>query len=73
MIVDVLGWLAIADGVAALLLAAIVFLVARRSPHPVTVRSAIVVAVVVALPALLLYLIALSLIQLDARLLKLRS
>ena len=56
MILDVLGWVAVADGVAAVLLAGTVYAIGRRSQGSVTVGRAIGLALLLGLPAALLYL-----------------
>ena len=58
MILDVLGWVAIADAVAAVLLAATVYVTGRRSEGGVTVGRAVGLALLLALPAATLYLAA---------------
>lgn len=58
MILDVLGWLAAADAVAAVLFAAALWVIGRRSGHPVPAGTAAWLAGCFTLPALLLYLIA---------------
>jgi lipopolysaccharide export LptBFGC system permease protein LptF len=55
MILDVLGGLAAADAVAAGLLGLIVYVVGRRSGHPVSGGNAIGLAGCLTLPAVLLY------------------
>jgi hypothetical protein len=58
VIPDLLGWLAVADAVAAVLLAAVVYAIGRRRGTGVTVGQALGLAVLVALPAVALYLVA---------------
>lgn len=55
MIVELLGWLALTDLIAAVGLAGLVYVVGRRSGHPVAVRSVVFLAIVFAIPALLFY------------------
>jgi lipopolysaccharide export LptBFGC system permease protein LptF len=56
MILDVVGWLAAADAVAAGLLGLIVYVVGKRSDHPVSGGKAVGLAGCLTLPAILLYL-----------------
>jgi hypothetical protein len=56
VILEVLGWLAAADAVAAVLLAGIVYAIGRRKGSGVTVGRAAGLAVLLGLPAGLLYL-----------------
>jgi hypothetical protein len=58
MILNVLGLFALAEAAAAAVLAAIVYAVGRRSAHPVPARTAFGIGLMVALPVLLLYLVA---------------
>ena len=58
MIPDVLGWLAAADAVAAGLLGLVVYVVGRRSGHPVSGAQALGLAGCLTLPAVLLYVAA---------------
>jgi hypothetical protein len=55
VILDALRWLAAADAVAAVLLAATVYRIGRRSPGPITVSRAIGLAVLLSSPAAALY------------------
>jgi hypothetical protein len=55
VILNVLGWLAIADAVGAALLAAIIYAIGRRSPGWVTVGRAIGLAVLLGSPAAALF------------------
>lgn len=55
MILDVLGWLAAADAVAAVLLAGTVYAVGRRSGNDVTIGRVVSLALLVGLPAVTLY------------------
>jgi lipopolysaccharide export LptBFGC system permease protein LptF len=55
MILDVLGWLTVADAVAAGLLGVIVYVVGRRSGHPVSGGKAAGLAGCLTLPAVVLY------------------
>ena len=55
MILDVLGWLAVADAVAAVLLAGTVYAIGRRSGNDVTIGRAVGLALLVGLPAVTLY------------------
>jgi hypothetical protein len=55
VILDVLGWLAAADAVAALAIAGAIYLIGRRSKHPVPVGTAAGIAVFLTLPVVLLY------------------
>jgi hypothetical protein len=52
---EVLGWLAAADAVAAVFIAGAVYLIGRRSHHPVPIGTAAGIAVILTLPAVLLY------------------
>ena len=56
MILDVLGWLAVADAIAAVVLAGVVYAIGRRTWTGVTVGQALGLAVLLELPAGLLYL-----------------
>jgi hypothetical protein len=58
MIVDVLGWVAVADAVAAVVLASLVYAIGQRSNPRVTFGRAVWVAVLFALPAASLYVAA---------------
>lgn len=58
MILDVLAWVAVADAVAAVLLAGVVYMIGRRSVKRVTVGRAVGLALMLGLPAVLLYLAA---------------
>ena len=60
----VFAWLALADGLAALFLAALVYVISRRSRHPISARAAMTLGLVVAIPVLLLYGIVLMFVQL---------
>ena len=55
MILDVLGWLAVADAIAAVLLATTVYAIGRRSGNDVTIGRVVGLAVLVGLPAAALY------------------
>ena len=55
MIFEVLGWLVVADTVAAVLFAGAVYAAARRSGHPVPAGRAAGIAGCLIVPALLLY------------------
>jgi hypothetical protein len=55
MIRDVVVWLAVSDVVAAAALGLIVYVVGRRSAHPVPAATAVGLAVLFALPGVLLY------------------
>ena len=55
MILDVLGWVAVADAVAAAALGVVVYVVGRRSGHPVSGGKAAGLAGCLTLPAVLLY------------------
>jgi lipopolysaccharide export LptBFGC system permease protein LptF len=55
MILNVFGWLAAADAVAAGVLGLIVYVVGKRSGHPVPGGKAAGLAGCLALPALMLY------------------
>ena len=55
MILQVLGWVAAADAVAAGLLGLIVYVVGRRSAHPVSGGKAVGLAGCLTLPAVILY------------------
>ena len=55
MILDVLGWLALADAVAAALFAGLVYAGGHRAGKEVTVGGAVGLAVLLGLPAGLLY------------------
>ena len=55
MILDVLGWVVLADAVAAALLGLVVYVVGRRSGHPVSGGKAVGLAGCLTLPAVLLY------------------
>jgi hypothetical protein len=55
VILDVLGWLAVADAIGAVLLAAIIYAIGRRSPGSVTVGRAIGLAVLLGSPAAALF------------------
>ena len=56
MILDVLGWLAIADVVAAVLLAGVVYAVGRQRNTGITTAGAIGLALLLGLPAVVFYL-----------------
>jgi hypothetical protein len=58
VILNVLGWLAVADAAAAVVLASMIYVIGRRSNHPVTVGRCLGLAIVFGLPATLLYLAA---------------
>ena len=58
MILEVLGWLAVADAVAAVLFAAVLWVIGRRSGHPVPAGTAAGLAGCLTLPAILFYGIA---------------
>ena len=55
MILDVLGWVVVADAVAAALFGLILYLVGKRSGPPVAGRKAVGIAGCLTLPAVLLY------------------
>jgi hypothetical protein len=55
MILEVVGWVAAADAVAAGLLGLAVYVVGRRSGHPVSGGKAIGLAGCLTLPAVVLY------------------
>jgi hypothetical protein len=55
MIRDVVIWLAVSDVVAAAALGLIIYMIGRRSGHPVPVTTAIGLGVLFALPGALLY------------------
>jgi hypothetical protein len=55
VILDVLGWLAVADAIAAVLLATTVYAIGRRSGNDVTIGRVVGLAVLVGLPAAALY------------------
>jgi hypothetical protein len=55
MILDVLAWVVVADAVAAAVLGLIVYVVGKRSAHPVSGGKAIGLAGCLTLPAVLLY------------------
>jgi len=57
MILDVLGWLIVADAVAAALFGLIVFMVGKRSGPPVSGGKAVGIAGCLTLPAVLLYVV----------------
>jgi hypothetical protein len=61
MIVELLGWLALAELIAAAGLAGLVYIVGRKSGHPVAIRSVVFLAIVFAIPALLFYAIRFAL------------
>lgn len=63
MILDVLLWLAVVDVIAAAVLAGLVYAIGRRSPGRVGVGRAIGLAVMLSLPAALLYLVAWLLVR----------
>ena len=56
MILDVLGWLAVADAVCAVLLAATVYVIGNRSGQPVSFGRAAGLAILLGSPAGLLFL-----------------
>jgi hypothetical protein len=58
MIVDILGWVAVADILAAAVFAALVYAIGRRSNSEVTFGRAVWLAILFALPAACLYLAA---------------
>ena len=58
MILDALGWLAVGDAAAAVVLAGLIFIAGRRSRHPVTAGRCFGLAILFGLPATLLYLVA---------------
>ena len=58
MILDALSWLAVGDAAAAVVLASMIYVVGRRSNHPVTVGRCFGLAILFGLPATLLYLAA---------------
>jgi hypothetical protein len=55
VILDVLGGLALADAVAAVLFAATIYLIGRRSGNDVTIGRAVGLAIFIGLPAAALY------------------
>jgi Kef-type K+ transport system membrane component KefB len=55
VILDVLGWLVVADAVAAAMLALAIYVAGRRSSHRVTVGKVAGLAGCLTLPAVLLY------------------
>jgi hypothetical protein len=55
VILEVLGWLVVADAVAAALFAGAVYAAGRRSGHPVPAGRAVGIAGCLIVPALLLY------------------
>lgn|GEM_PF-5577423 len=55
MILDVLGWLVLADAVAAAFLALLVYMAGRRSGYRVAVGKALGLAGCLTVPAVLLY------------------
>jgi len=58
VILDVLGGLALADAVAAVLFAATIYLIGRRSGNDVTIGRAVSLAVLFGLPMAALYVAA---------------
>jgi hypothetical protein len=58
VILDVLMWVAIADGAAAVVLAGTVYAIGRRSRGEVTVARAIGLALLLGSPASILYFVA---------------
>jgi hypothetical protein len=52
---DVLGWLAAADAVAALAIAGAIYVIGKRSSHPVPLGTVAGIAVFLTLPVVLLY------------------
>lgn len=56
MILNLLGWLAVADAVAAAVLAGLVYAIGKRSGSDVTAGRAVGLAVLMGLPAAVLYL-----------------
>lgn len=58
MIVEVLGWVAVADAIAAVLLAALVYALGRRSNGGVTIGTAVRLAIFLTVPAATLYVAA---------------
>jgi len=58
MILEVLAWIALLDAVAAAAMAAIVYLVGRRTGHPVPVGSAVGIGLMLALPAAFIFAVA---------------
>ena len=63
MILDLLGWLAVADAVAAVVLAGIVYAIGRRRGTEVTIGRAVGLAVLLGLPAAVLYVAVWLLLQ----------
>ncbi len=55
MILDVLGGLAVADALAAVVFAATIYLIGRRSGNDVTIGRAVGLAILIGLPAAALY------------------
>jgi hypothetical protein len=58
MIVETLGWVAVADAVAGAVLALAIYFSGRRSGYPVSRPHAVGLAVLFGLPATLLFVIA---------------
>jgi hypothetical protein len=58
VILQVLGWLAMADAIAAAILAGLIYIVGRRSAHQVGGGRCVGLAIFFGLPATLLYLMA---------------
>jgi hypothetical protein len=55
VILDVLMWLAIGDAAASAVLAILVCVIARKSKAPVPARTAVGIAILLTLPAAILY------------------
>lgn len=55
MILDVLGGLAVADALAAVVFAATIYLIGRRSGNDVTIGRAVGLAILIGLPPAALY------------------
>jgi hypothetical protein len=55
VILDVLGGLAVADALAAVVFAATIYLIGRRSGNDVTIGRAVGLAILIGLPAAALY------------------
>jgi hypothetical protein len=58
VILNVLAWLAVLDTATAIVFAILLHNIARRSRHPLPLRSIVFLAIFLALPAPLLYAVA---------------